>query len=148
MIVTYDELDKKERISFRKLYKKMYAERKMTRLEIIESINDDIDDCFDILLYKLDGKVVGCVYITDYDYFVDKYFKDGCFYISNLYVDEKYRNMGIATKLLKKAQNMAIEEGIKYIVSDYVEDNEISAKWHDKNGFSVIDKKISVIKKI
>ena len=66
--------------------------------------------------------------------------EDDGFYISNLAVFEEYRGKGIATKLLEKSEEMAIEKGLLKL-SVYVEiDNTPAKRVYEKYGFQEVEK--------
>lgn len=148
MVVEYKDLDRKGRKDFQKVYKKMYSLINFSFEDLSDAIEEDVNDTFKILLYVIKEKIVGCVYVHEYDYYADTYFPDGCYYLSNLYVDKKYRRLGIATKMLAKVEEIARENNVSVIISDYIDDNKNSASWHKKCGFEVFKKEIVVIKKI
>lgn len=133
---------------FTKLYRKMYEDNYSSDLKIKSYIENDVDELFEILVYIENNKMVGCVYIEKTDVFAEKEYEDDIFYISNLYVLEDYRRMGIANKLLKKVEEIAIENGIKIIASDYNISNKTSAIVHKNNGFIEVSKVVQVIKNI
>lgn len=113
-------------------------------------IKEDIIENAHILIYQKDMKAVGCVYLNNYEYLNEKFYKNenGCMKISNLYVLDEYRHMGIATELLKRAEEIAKEEGVCSIASSYFDDNKASENLHKKNGYKVIKTEIQVIKDI
>lgn len=53
-------------------------------------------------------------------------------YLECVYVDEDYRQKGIAKKLINKIESWATENGCTQIGSDTEVDNKISQKFHDK----------------
>lgn len=113
-----------------------------------EFIESDIDENAHILIYGQDGKAVGCLYLSNYEYLDNVFYENGCMHFSNLYVLPDYRCQGIATKLMKYAEELAKEEEICIITSDYDIDNKQSEGVHKKNGFKVVGKTIRVIKEI
>ena len=148
MIVYGKNLNKKERKEFQKIYKKMYDLIDFSVNDLKSAMEEDIDNAFEILLYKIDKKIVGCIYVHEYDYYADTYFKNGCYFLSNLYVDEKYRKLGIASKMLLEVEKIARQNKVDTIISDYIDDNIKSSAWHNKNGFNILKRQIVVIKKI
>jgi len=67
-------------------------------------------------------------------------------YICNLAVFKEYRRNGIATKLLKKSEELAIKKGL-HNLSLYVEiDNSIAKKVYEKYGFQEVEKAVFPVK--
>ena len=63
-------------------------------------------------------------------------------HLQDIFVKEKYRKEGIATKLVKTMEEIAKKRGFKEIVSDTDFNNLKAISFHLKNGF----KKVGVIK--
>jgi ribosomal protein S18 acetylase RimI-like enzyme len=57
--------------------------------------------------------------------------------IYRLAIDKKYRNLGIATKLIKSIEELLKSEGINNVFCLIEEDNESSRRLFEKNGFSL-----------
>jgi len=111
-------------------------------------IEGDMELNTHILIYCQDQKAVGCLYLGNYEYDNETFYKEGCMHFSNLHVLAEYRRQGIATKLMKYAEELAKEEGIHVLSSSYDEMNKKSESVHRKSGFKVIEKTINVIKEI
>ena len=69
-------------------------------------------------------------------------------YIEAIYVEEEYRNFGIATHFIKLCEKWAKEQGITQIASDCKIDNLNSIKLHLSNGFNESVKSVHFIKNI
>lgn len=69
-------------------------------------------------------------------------------YIEAIYVEEEYRNFGIATHLIELCEKWAKEQGITQIASDCEIDNLDSVKLHLSSGFEESAKLIHFIKNI
>ena len=68
--------------------------------------------------------------------------EDDELFISNLAIFEEYRGKGVATKLLDKAEEMAIEKGLNKL-SLYVETDNLHAKRvYEKRGFKEVKKAV------
>jgi ribosomal protein S18 acetylase RimI-like enzyme len=68
--------------------------------------------------------------------------EDDELFISNIAIFEEYRGKGIATKLLDKAEEMAIEKGLNKL-SLYVETDNLHAKRvYEKRGFKEVQKAV------
>ena len=59
-------------------------------------------------------------------------------YFSNLYVDEKYRNKGIGSKILNFVFNYAKKNGYRDIILNVIKDSWMQ-KWYERNGFEYIE---------
>ena len=82
------------------------------------------------------------------DYVYEKFVEGGAYKISNLFVLKEYRQMNIASKLLRRCEKIAKEDDVHTIVSDFNESNIPSKNWHYKNGFTYMNTNIQVIKNI
>lgn len=78
----------------------------------------------------------------------EKYSKYPIMKICGLYVTPSVRRQGIASQLIKFAENYAKKLGCKQIASDYYEFNLNSAKLHKNLGFIETSKIVNVIKNI
>ena len=55
--------------------------------------------------------------------------------LNDLYVNEKARGMGVATKLLEAAKQFGIETGSKWLILQTAADNFTAQKVYEKNGW-------------
>lgn len=62
--------------------------------------------------------------------------------IDGLYVDEMYRKQGIATALMEKVKEWAIEMDVKYLFLNVLEKNESAMKLYYKNNFENFERKL------
>ena len=69
-------------------------------------------------------------------------------YIEGWYVDQNYRQRGIARKLLAAAEDWARGQGCVEIASDTWIDNEISQRVHEALGYEVVDRCVHYRKKL
>ena len=60
--------------------------------------------------------------------------------LDGIYVEESYRNQGIATKLLNVAKEWAINKNVKYLTINVLEKNEVALKLYYKSGFNDFEK--------
>lgn len=67
-------------------------------------------------------------------------------YLEALYVNENFRNMGLAKKLLEKAELWAKSKGITQMASDTQLDNDASKSFHLKTGFNEINRIVCYVK--
>ena len=110
-----------------------------------DNINDKmiIDNYYENIYYKNDNKlfitvdnnnILGYIFIK-----ISNPTKEAQIYkeafIDALYVDEEYRNKGVATKLIDKAKEYSKEIGAKKISINVICDNEIACKLYYKLGF-------------
>jgi len=56
-------------------------------------------------------------------------------HFQDIFVKDKYRRIGLATRLLKKATKIAKEQGFKEIMSDCDVSNKVAISFHLRNGF-------------
>ena len=62
--------------------------------------------------------------------------------LDGLYIDEKYRNQGIATKLIEECKKWAIEVGAKVFELNVLSENEKAINLYRKIGFGEVEKKM------
>jgi len=90
-------------------------------------------DKMKILVAELKGKIIGYIVMmlgvkdssTGYPHA----------WIFDLYVEPEYRGRGIAKKLLKIAEDVAIRGGYKYIGLTVTTDNEVAVRLYSKLGY-------------
>ena len=75
---------------------------------------------------------------------ISKFSKKG--YISNLFVDEEYRNKGVGKKLLNKSLKWLKDNKVKYISLEIHLENKAALKFYRKSGFK--DYTLKLAKKI
>ena len=151
IIIASGQLTKELKRSFYEFGIKMYKgdeEENIPEEDILYFLSDDIQELPYILLYVLNNKVIGCVYMEHCDYVYEKFVEGGAYKISNLFVLKEYRQMNIASKLLRRCEKIAKEDDVHTIVSDFNESNIPSKNWHYKNGFTYMNTNIQVIKNI
>ena len=66
--------------------------------------------------------------------------RDGEYYISNLAVYPEYRNLGLGTRLLLKAEDEARKSGASKAVLDVEADNESAIRLYEKIGYTAVRK--------
>lgn len=62
--------------------------------------------------------------------------------LDGLYVDEKYRNQGVATQLIEKAKKWSKDIGAKYFELNVISSNVKAFKLYQKLGFFEFEKKM------
>ena len=70
-----------------------------------------------LLGYKKDNKIVGYLYLKPIE---NHYLIDG------LYVEKEYRNQSIATSLIKEAEKILKQKGIKYVDINVLNNNKLA----------------------
>lgn len=117
--------------------------------ELEESIQGYIDNPNSkVYTVEEDGEyiaVVVCALRNDY--------VEGCehypvAYLEGIVVDEKYRNTGIARKLVEKCEQWGRSMGCKEFASDCELDNTDSLNFHKSIGFEEVNRTISFKKKL
>ena len=61
-------------------------------------------------------------------------------YVEDLWIDEAHRRSGVASALLHAVETWARGEGLDWLGSDALPDNEESHAWHRANGFSEVER--------
>ena len=111
-----------------------------------ENIKDDykVDNWYQNLYEKdnnqlfiavSEGEIVGYIYVKIIirDNSPEKEFEAS---ISGLYVKEKYRRLGIATKLIKEAKKWCINKNVTYLKLNVLSGNIGASKLYTKFGFT------------
>lgn len=101
-----------------------------------------------IFLLKLDGTPAGfaqCQLRHDY---VEGTDSSPVGYLEGIFVEEKYRFMGYAGRLLKECESWAREQGCTEFASDCELDNTESLSFHKKVGFSEANRIICFTKQL
>ena len=102
---------------------------------IVNSFYENFYNLDNYFLYfaKVKDKYVGYIYgfVKDNgDAYLDKVTE-----LDAMFVEEKYRNKGIGTTLIKKFQDWSKEKGVKYIELKVCNDNEGAISLYKKNLF-------------
>ena len=71
-----------------------------------------------------------------------------CAYLEGLYVDEDLRRTGVARDLVDAVEAWARAKGHHELGSDYLLENDASARWHAAAGFEVVERLVMVRKKL
>jgi aminoglycoside 6'-N-acetyltransferase I len=61
-------------------------------------------------------------------------------YVEDLWVEPEHRRCGVATALLAAVESWAREQGLDWLGSDALIDNELSHSWHAAAGFGEIER--------
>ena len=85
-----------------------------------------------LFIAKQDNKIVGYIFIKELND-PTNILKEAI--IDALYVEEEYRNNGIAKSLIEKAKNYCSNNNIKYISLNVMYQNEIAKKLYYNLGF-------------
>lgn len=64
------------------------------------------------------------------------WYKDSVAYLNHIYVDESYRNRGIAKMLLKQFEKTSHQKGAKYVRLLAFYQNELAISFYKNNGFA------------
>lgn len=101
----------------------------ITRTYLKKHLNND----FFAFIEETDNNIIAicCLQVIEYLPQCNDNGKQG--YICNVYTDEKYRNKGIQTNLLKEAINYSIENNLCEL--DLSTDNDIAISLYKKIGF-------------
>jgi len=94
------------------------------------------------------GKVIALIALTTRKEFVEGAYVYPVGYVEGLYVQEDYRNMGIAKKLISAATRWAKSKGCRQLASDAELVNEESQAFHKKEEFEETNRLVCYIKHI
>lgn len=61
-------------------------------------------------------------------------------YVEDLWVEPEHRGKGVASHLLKAVEGWAREQGLNWLGSDALLDNEASHAWHLSAGFEEVER--------
>lgn len=103
---------------------------------------------YTILVAYIDDKPVGYIELNITASYEEKYSQFPILNICGLYVSQNTRHLGIASELIKSAEDYGRERYCTRIASDYFDYNTASANLHQKMGFQITSKRINVIKDI
>lgn len=70
------------------------------------------------------------------------------YFINDLIINDKYRNKGHGTHLIKKLIKISKDEGITHLISQVKSNNKAAIKLHEKLGFFIYDKGLNKNKEI
>jgi ribosomal protein S18 acetylase RimI-like enzyme len=86
-----------------------------------------------ILLGEIrDNKIVGYLFLK---IIFDDTVKDPSYLIDGLYVDDKYRQLGIGSNLIEEAIKYVQDKHIRYLEVNAMANNQIAKKLYEKYGF-------------
>ncbi len=69
-------------------------------------------------------------------------------YVEGIFVEEAYRKQGIASKLIRRAEEWGLAKGCTELASDALIDNTVSHQFHTGVGFREAERVVSFIKTI
>ncbi|SDO11386.1 aminoglycoside 6'-N-acetyltransferase [Alkalicoccus daliensis] len=101
-----------------------------------------------VLFMSLEEQYTGFIHFSlRFDY-VEGTFSSPVGYVEGIYVEERARNKGTAAALLRTGEQWARHKGCLEIASDVVLGNEKSYKFHEKNGFTEVNRIVCYAKKL
>lgn len=101
-----------------------------------------------VQLAKLDAGYVGFVHASIRHEYVEGKDFDNLAYLEGIYTRSAYRNQGIAQQLLINTEKWAKSKGLNQIASDTEITNTISQDFHQRSGFSEVNRIVCFIKNI
>lgn len=118
-----------------------------------EDLTEIFNEIFDSeketgFLYKNNNEYIGFINVSLRHDYVAGCDSSPVGYVEGVYVKEEYRENGIARELLKIGEEWATSKGCTEMGSDIEIDNNISYKFHEKCGFTEVEKVICFIKEI
>lgn len=108
-------------------------------------IKDENSFC---VLAKLNGEYAGFIHVSIRKDYVEGADFDETAYLEGIFVKSLYRNRGIASTLLLRAETWAKSKGIKQLASDTEIDNIDSQLFHKKAGFLEVNRIVCFLKNI
>ena len=97
-----------------------------------------LDPPYTVYIAEEDGQQIGFI-----ELWVRSYAEGGppepAAYVEGLWVDAEYRRSGVATALLREAEQWARGKGFKWLGSDAELKNRDSHAWHKAAGFKAIE---------
>ena len=100
-----------------------------------------LDPPYTVYIAEHDGRQVGFI-----ELWVRSYAEGGppepSAYVEGLWVDPEHRRSGVASALLRQAEEWARAKGFKWLGSDAEAKNRDSHAWHKAAGFSAIEQLI------
>lgn len=81
------------------------------------------------------GEYIAFAYLSLRNDFVEGSTSYPIAYLEGIYVKESYRNTGLASKLIQRAEQWAKESGSSQLASDVEINNKQSIRFHNKSGF-------------
>lgn len=101
-----------------------------------------------VALAKINDSYVGFIHISIRHEYVEGADLEHTAYLEGIYIKSDFRKKGIARQLLANAEKWAKSRGLKQLASDTEITNLISQSFHEKTGFSEINRIVCFIKNI
>lgn len=111
--------------------------------EMVQLLNSDRDVLF---VARVEEKAVGFAHICLRQDYVEGSHSTPVGYIEAIFVKEKYRNRGIAKRLVQAGEEWSKSKGCIEMGSDTMIDNVSSQQFHKKIGFSEAGRIVAFIK--
>lgn len=115
------------------------------RLEFEELLGSDRDAVF---LAEKDGRAAGFIHMSLRTDYVEGSDSSPVGYVEGVYVEEEFRNSGIARKLVEAGEQWAKSLGCTQVASDAELDNVQSHVFHQRIGFREANRIVAFIKDI
>lgn len=101
-----------------------------------------------VQLAKLDERHIGFIHLSIRHEYVEGTDFGSVTYLEGIYIRSAYRNKGIARQLLINSEKWAKSNGLQQIASDTEITNYISQYFHQRSGFSEVNRIICFVKNI
>ncbi len=115
-------------------------------LILVEVLESDKEDAF--MVRAVDNHAIGFMNISLRFEYVPGAENSPVAYVEGIYVEEEFRNKGIASRLIIRAEEWALEHGCGQLASDALLDNTVSQAFHEKLGFEEVERTVSFIKSV
>jgi len=134
-------LSKKEELKYSDSLKPI----EKTKKKFLEYMRHNLQSRYKSVFYaEEDDKVIGYVLVQWFTALpIVKFKRKG--YVSNLYIDIKYRKKGIGIKLVKKAMEWLKKNEVKHVSLEIHVDNKAAQNLYKKLGFKEYTLKLSKI---
>jgi aminoglycoside 6'-N-acetyltransferase I len=120
--------------------------REELRRILVEVLESDKEDAF--MVHAADNRAIGFMNVSlRFDY-VPGAENSPVAYVEGLYVEEEFRNRGVARRLVERAEEWAREQGCVQLASDALLKNNGSQAFHQKLGFEEVERTVSYIKSV
>lgn len=103
---------------------------------------------YTVLVAYIDNEPVGYMELNITISYEEKVSPFPVMFICGLYVSPCFRRNGVASELIKEAENYAREKYCTRLASDYFDYNTASANLHKKMGFQITSRRVNVIKDV
>jgi aminoglycoside 6'-N-acetyltransferase I len=99
-------------------------------------------------LAKNQGEYIAFIHLTIRHDYVEGAIELPVAYVEGIYVKTEFQKRGLAKELMKTAENWALQKGLKQLASDTELTNAAGINFHQKLGFTEVDRLVCFIKNL